>query len=186
MNKNIFLTGAAAAAFVAVSPAMATSPVAVCALADVSPKALACSGFFAGNLVGGSPASITAQKSGLAAIGFTWDGNLANIEKIATLNGSHTVDFTTLLKGISYVGFHFGGGTGSPGEATAFYKIDGGTGLDIITLAYSASSNAALYATNLAGGRVGVVPEPATWGMMVVGFGLIGVSRRRQATVVAA
>ena len=37
------------------------------------------------------------------------------------------------------------------------------------------------------GGTVGAVPEPATWGMMVAGFGLIGVARRRRgATAVAA
>ncbi len=32
---------------------------------------------------------------------------------------------------------------------------------------------------------VGTVPEPATWAMMIVGFGLVGVMRRRNRSVVA-
>jgi len=30
------------------------------------------------------------------------------------------------------------------------------------------------------GGGVGAVPEPATWALMIVGFGLVGSVRRRQ------
>ncbi len=32
---------------------------------------------------------------------------------------------------------------------------------------------------------VGAVPEPATWAMMVIGFGVVGVARRRRRSVAA-
>lgn len=35
----------------------------------------------------------------------------------------------------------------------------------------------------LPGGGGGVIPEPATWGMMIAGFGLIGAAARRRRTV---
>lgn len=35
-------------------------------------------------------------------------------------------------------------------------------------------------------GTFAVVPEPATWGMMIVGFGMVGMSVRRRQTVVTA
>ncbi|WP_188764074.1 PEPxxWA-CTERM sorting domain-containing protein, partial [Sandarakinorhabdus glacialis] len=40
---------------------------------------------------------------------------------------------------------------------------------------------------NFVGDAVGGVPEPATWGMMIVGFGLVGAAaRRRKALAVTA
>lgn len=38
-------------------------------------------------------------------------------------------------------------------------------------------------ATNVTPGNVGAVPEPATWAMMMVGFGMIGFGLRRRAKV---
>lgn len=105
------------------------------------------------------------------------------MEKIDGLSGSHTVDFTTLLVGVSYVAMHFGNDQGGPGNATAFYKIDAGSGIDKINLVYNASSNAVLYST---GGGGGGVPEPATWAMMITGFGLIGVAMRRRSSALVA
>jgi PEP-CTERM motif len=35
----------------------------------------------------------------------------------------------------------------------------------------------------LAGGGGGGVPEPATWAMMLIGFGIVGVSMRRRQKV---
>jgi hypothetical protein len=43
-----------------------------------------------------------------------------------------------------------------------------------------------LTAGDISGGGVGAVPEPATWAMMIVGFGIVGGSmryRRRNTTV---
>lgn len=142
-----------------------------CANTDISPTASNCTGFYEGNLL--NSANIQEQKDALSILGFTWDGNFNAVEKIDGLGGSHTVDFTTLLNGVTFLGFHFGNGQGGPGNATAFYKLDA-SNVDKLTLAYNASSNAVLYST-------GAVPEPATWGMMILGLGAIGgVMRRRQ------
>lgn len=178
MSKYLSMVMAGSAIALAISATAAGAT--TCALTDISPNALSCTGFFAGNLINGSPSDIAAQKAALLTLGYTWDGNFASIDKISGLSGSKTVDFATLIKGISYVGFHFGNGKGGPGNATAFYKIDGGTGLDVITLAYNASSNAALYATT------GGVPEPDAWLLMVAGFGMIGATLRRKSAVFAA
>jgi hypothetical protein len=151
----------------------------ICANNDISPTASDCAGFYDGNLLNQGGTHIQDQKDALSLLGFSWDGNFAAVEKISGLGGSKTVDFATALNGISFLGFHFGNGKGGPGEGTAFYKLDAGTNLDQILLKYSASSDAVLYST-------GAVPEPATWGMMLLGIGLIGgVMRRRQRQAVS-
>lgn len=142
----------------------------------LSRVATACSGFYAGNLLSNSPANITAQTSALAALGFAWDGNFNAAEKLGALASSLTVDFPTLLNGVSYIGIHFGNGVGGPGNATAFYKINANN-LDVINLAYNASSDAVLYSTE----SRSAVPEPVTWAMMIVGLGLAGTTMRRRA-----
>lgn len=153
----------------------------ICSLGDITPAASACSGFYDGNLLSNNAGDIAAQTTALAAIGYTFNGDFNSLEKISPLNGSQTVDFATLLQGTTYVAFHFGGGRGGPGNATAFYRLDAGAGLDIINLFYNASSNAVLYSTTPAG-----VPEPATWGLMLGGFFLTGLGVRRNRSTVAA
>jgi hypothetical protein len=170
MFKNVMITVIAAGALFGTAAQAATA----CGLGDLGPSALACSGFYDGNLL--NNAHVSEQQAALAALGFTWDGNWNAVEKVENLNGSHTVDFSTLLQGVSFVAFHFGNGQGGPGQATAFYKIDAGAGLDTLTLNYNASSNAVLYSTTPGGG----VPEPATWAMMIAGFGLAGAALRRR------
>jgi hypothetical protein len=149
----------------------------VCSITDITPTAEACAGFYAGNLLNGSPAGVQGQTDALASLGFSWDGNFSEVETLSGLSGSHTADFSTLLQGISYVAFHFGNGQGGPGNSTAFYRLDAGTGLDTITLAYNASSNAVLYST-----QVAAVPELQTYAMLLAGLGVLGfVARRRKA-----
>ena len=191
---TIITTIAAAMIATAASAASAakTGP-AVCALTDLSKKAVACKGFYSGNLVAGSPSAIASQKAALGLLGYKWDGAFSKVETIASLNGAHSVMFNTVLKGISFIALHFGGGTGGPGEATAFYELDAGTGLarNTLTFAYDASSNAALYATNVrpigtGGGSVGTVPEPASSALLIGGFGFVGGALRdKRAAVVA-
>ncbi|WP_243445868.1 PEPxxWA-CTERM sorting domain-containing protein [Polymorphobacter arshaanensis] len=124
-------------------------------------------------MLSNSPADIFAQTTHLAGLGFAWNGNWNAVEKISGLGGSHSVDFATMLHGISYVAFHFGNGTGGPGNVTAFYMIDAGASTDVLTLNYNASSNAVLYST-------GTVPEPASWALMIAGFGMVGAGLRRR------
>jgi hypothetical protein len=168
------------AAAVVTTLAFATSAQAVdCALTDISPNAQACGGFSSGQLLSGNPTAVAAQISALGILGFTWDGtNFNSFEKISGLAGNQTVNFASLLNGVTYIGLHFGGGTGSPtpgADSTAFYRFDAGTNLDTFTLAYNASSDAILYSTAPA------IPEPETYALMLAGLGVIGfVARRRR------
>lgn len=173
--RKLSIIAAAAAALVS-SPAMATlvPTGTACQNSDTVPTALACTGFYAGNLTAAGGPTVQDQIDALALLGFTWNGT--QVEKLEGLAGAQLIDFTTLLTGISYVSVHFGNGQGGPGNgnATAFYKLDGGAGLDTFRIAYRASSSAVLYGVSPA------VPEPATWGMMLLGFGIVGSAARRR------
>lgn len=162
------------AALAMAGQAQAAAPLALCAVTDITPNAEACAGWFAGNLNSNSPADVAATTAALLSLGLVYDGTWE--EKLDGLNGSHTVDFATLLTGIVYVGFHHGNGQGGPGNGTAFYRLDAGAGLDQFTLFYNASSNAVLFANGVPRG----VPEPATWAMMLLGFGAVGGAMRRR------
>lgn len=153
----------------------------ICDNTDITPNAVACVGFKSGNLLNNKPSNIQAQKDALKLLGFEWDGSTI-LQKVDGLGGSQTVDFSSILSGVSYVAFHFGNGQGGPGQATAFYKIDSNVDIDKLTLIYKASSNAVLYATGL---PTSAVPEPGTWALLITGFGMIGYGARRRAGRVA-
>lgn len=170
-----------------------------CLLTDVSPKALACTGFFDGNLLNNK--QVAAQTSALKTLGFAWDGDFNAVSKIDSLDGATLVDFGDLktnsvdtLYGDTWVGVHFGNGAGLGGQVTGFWKIDAGLeGLSSFLLNITkGSSGAVLYSTQSApkgGGGikpdVGNVPEPANWAMMIAGFGLVGATMRRRRTAIA-
>jgi hypothetical protein len=180
-----------------------------CLLSDVKPTAVACSGFFEKNLLSNNKGDITAQQEALSAIGFKWDGDFKAVSKIDSLNGSTIVDFSTgsnpvkTLYGDTWIGVHFGGGAGLGGNATGFWKIDAGLeGLNSILLTITkGSSGAVLYGTQSAptgggggggggfgggiGPDVGVIPEPASWMMLIAGFGLVGAAKRRRVAAIA-
>lgn len=52
--------------------------------------------------------------------------------------------------------------------------------IDVLSGGYAAFDNIKITADNIGGG---VVPEPATWAMLILGFGLVGAMRRRQRAV---
>ena len=54
--------------------------------------------------------------------------------------------------------------------------------IDVLSGGYAAFDNIKITADDKGGG---VVPEPATWAMLIIGFGLVGAVRRRQRTVAA-
>lgn len=161
-----------------------------------------CSGFWSGNLLSGSPADVTAQNSALNAmlgtVGTNYYGN--QLQNIGSLGGSSSVNFTSLLTGITVIGIHWGEGAqifgGDPnyngnGGGTSFYVFNAGAGVDVFNLRAPAlangSSGATLYST---GGGCGtaevgacgtVVPEPSTYALMATGLlGLFGFARRRR------
>lgn len=186
------------AALVALSATALTSPASAaltlgstaCALTDVSPTATACKGWYSGNLNNGSPSGKNDQAAALnALLGVsTYSGStLTWLESLSSLSGS-TANFVLPLFGKTIVSFHVGAAkgaaTGVGYQSTAFYLFDAGNtpgGLDIVGFNRAGLSNARLYST----GKFirTAVPEPATWGMMIVGFGLVGASLRRRKAV---
>lgn len=167
-----------------------TSTPIACNVHDISITAIACSGFYDKNLLSNS--DIAGQKTGLQAIGFDWDGDFNGLVAAGNkldANGATTLNFATPLSGITIMGIHFGGGgADGVGNGTAFYRFDAGTALNALDLFYQGSSGVVIYST----GRLapppppeqGAVPEPASWAMMIAGFGLVGAAMRRQRTAV--
>ncbi len=50
--------------------------------------------------------------------------------------------------------------------------------IDLLSGGYAAFDNITITADNVGGG-VGAIPEPASWAMMIAGFGLVGATQRR-------
>ena len=157
-----------------------------CTFDQISPAASACQGWFDGNLNGGSDdkneASAAALNALLGTDAFTGD-NLTFLENLGSISGSF-IDFKTPLFGETVIAFHVGGANGQDSgigyTATAFFKFDAGNlvgGLDKIDLNVAGLSNARLYST---GAFQAAVPEPATWAMMILGFGAIGLQLRKR------
>lgn len=196
----------AGAAIAAASPAVAVSaptPTPVndpCSYAFIS-GAIACQGYYGGNLITGTTGSATTANeltyinlllTGTPSTadtlptsnGATYTGSYPGLNygtvlgAITGLNGSATLDFGSLnLSGLTILGAHFGNSTDSNAtNVTAFWLLDlGSTITHTITLSNGqGSSNAQIFAT---GGSA--VPEPATWAMMLLGFGAMGASLRR-------
>jgi hypothetical protein len=167
-------TAALAGALVAAAPAYAAAP--DCSVVTFSVATIDCLGFFTGNLVTDGGPKLT------EALGYTvqLDPSASSLVEKFDLSGS-TIDFDTEISGPTVIGLHFGGGnTGFNG--TAFWLLDVPAGTDSITWSSDVQkgiSNAGLYGTG------GVVPEPATWAMMIAGFGLTGAAIRRRKTRVA-
>ena len=196
MSTNIALLKRTSFGVAAVAAVLAFMPTAAsaeslpnCSITDLT-GATACSGYFGGNLNSGSPANILAQQDALSAIGFDWDGDFSAVEKLETFDGQQ-IDFDALLTGISYVSVHWGAGQGpvkTRGGTTGFYRIDAGTGLDVLMSAFGSVSNAVLYNPgddDGGGGTPGGIPEPAVWLQLMLGFGLAGAAVRRRAKPVA-
>ena len=174
------------------------------AYADVTPTndpctygyvtgAVACQGYYGGNLITGSmnSATTTAENNAINQLitnavsqgpgytppylGLDYDTVLG---AVTDLNGSATLNFGSLnLSGLTIVGAHFGNNIDSdPNNITAFWLLDLGNNVThTITLSNGqGSSNAQIFSTGTP-----AVPEPATWAMMLLGFGAIGLAMRR-------
>ena len=76
----------------------------------------------------------------------------------------------------SYYGNPNGGGNG--GEKYAFFNFNSDVKFDHINLVENGGGGFEL--DNVTFGNTGAVPEPATWAMMIAGFGMIGFALRRR------
>lgn len=172
------LAGAAALGFssaaiadpptVPVSDGTCTSPT-----GDTVPQAQLCTGYYTGNIFDNSSVDQQAITAALAGFGITYTGDIADYQGFSGLGG--LTDLSSLfgnLIGVQVIGIHYGGGAG--GGESAFYQIDFGPAPgQALTLTLPASSNVYRF-TSTSG-----VPEPATWAMMLLGFGGIGFAIRR-------
>jgi hypothetical protein len=212
MNVTTRMLAIAASLVLALSGAKANNrplDLPVCSLADIS-AATACSGYFAGNLNGGSSDKVADSQLALAAIGFNWDG-VTIVQKIESFSGQ-AIAFSQPLIGTSFISVHYGAGQGPakvPGGTTGFYKLENAVSQSSFATLFGSLSNAILYA-NVAptggvgngpgggngggnigsetgiggtGGGTGAIPEPATWMQLIAGFGLIGLARRSRRRV---
>lgn len=172
-----------------------------CSYATVT-GAVACVGYYDGNLITGTTGSATtsAEQTYISQLlsgsatnsgpGYTPPYTLDTstvLGAIPDLGGSTTLDFGSLmLSGITVLGAHFGQNTSGGvkyNSVTAFWLLNlGSTPTSTLTLQSGtiASSNAQIFGT---GGNVpsqSSVPEPSTWALMLTGFGLAGAALRRR------
>lgn len=151
-----------------------------------TPDAVACAGYYAGNLLNGSSTDIANQQAAIDSLPGTyqWGGNWSALENstnpdsvITSLTNGNQLNFGTTMFGLTIIGAHFGNVAGDAGNVSVFWLFDfGTTGANFVTLDDpSGWSNAALYTT----GTPPAVPEPATWAMLLLGFGAAGAAMRR-------
>ena len=134
-----------------------------------------CYGRYTGNVLSNNSGDNANINAALTALGYGGPvisyGALPSGSIITPLNGAPAVNFPGLFNGTLFLGVHYGGGQG--GGQTTFYRVNA-SNLDIIGLNLSASSTATVLAQVAAS-----VPEPASWALMLAGFGAIGYTLRR-------
>ena len=186
MKPVTMLIAAAASATIFALPAQATT----CALSDFTPAATACAGYVDGPTIfnnnSGNVATVTSM---LTSLGFVNAGsiNFASLYangsplKLSNLTGATHLSWSgaPTLSGTIFVGMHWGG---HGGDENAIYKLmlqSPVTSLTVKAENPGGTSDAVLFLAPAS------VPEPATWAMMIAGFGLAGAAYRRRSTKVA-
>ena len=154
--------------------------------------AIACEGYFGGNILqtndaGAIQTAVDAllsstptdpnPQNGYVPLPYTYGGILETIDSLNSTTNIAT--FSALLSGQVIIGAHFGQNAdpGAAGENsfTGFWLFN------ITTPTHSIVFDSALGTSNvvLLQNTGGAVPEPATWAMMLLGFGGIGFAMRR-------
>lgn len=156
-----------------------------CSLNDVSflgIKAVDCRGYFSKNILSGNAGDLTTQQTALAQMGLTWPKtNWPAVDASKDNNGNQLGEFGPMF-GTTYIGIHYGRGNGPvdvEGGVTAIYKLVFGTETTSFNISPGSVSSVALYSTE-SPGDMELVPEPATWAMLIAGFGVVGAAMRRR------
>lgn len=174
----------AAAALVIASMASTPASAAVaCAgfMDNFDPNAIDCNGFYDGNVLSNNGGDVDIQEAAVEDLLGTdidpFDFN--DFPKIDNLGGATTLDLGGTFFGLTVIGIHFGAAQGQPDNvdnATGFFLFDfGAGGASSIDTSIPGSSALVLY-----GGDGTAVPEPSTWGMLLLGFGAAGFALRRR------
>lgn len=177
--KHVLKAGIAALALFAAAPASAAlTVVANCDATTPDPDAIDCGGYYAGNLNNNSPADEADLQTaidlliGAGVIDYEFTAVEGTKDFFDLQNG--ILEFDAALYGTQIFSLHFGGAGDYDGDVTVLYLFDFGTaGATSVDLNQDGFSNGIIITPP------GGVPEPATWAMMLMGFGAAGVSMRR-------
>jgi hypothetical protein len=125
-----------------------------------------------------------------AAVADTYllNGNFSRLDPFVTPNGGQDGVLASIFKGSgsTYTSLYSNVLTGSLGSSVGFTGLStslaAGDYIDFVVNRRTAfnTDSTGLQATISFGAVAGAVPEPATWAMMIVGFGLIGGAMRRR------
>jgi hypothetical protein len=128
-----------------------------------------------------------APASGVGVLGlvgvFLDNSTLSGATEPAGLDFSSGLNFAALSPGLAQIFWIGDGLTGTgTGASQVFTAPSGATRLFLGTVdGFSWNDNSGAYAVTLNyQGAITAVPEPATWAMMLIGFGLIGATARRR------
>lgn len=142
--------------------------------------------FFVFDLAGYSGGAITSATLAIAQP--SPDGYISAAPSITYTNWDVTTSIADLISTTSNLATYADLGSGINYASTTILPSSIGTDV-LVSLngAALASLNSAIGGGWAVGGAVAAIPEPASWAMMVLGFGLAGAAmRRRQSVVVTA
>ncbi|WP_136163168.1 PEPxxWA-CTERM sorting domain-containing protein [Sphingomonas flavalba] len=196
MFGKLALTAAAAVTFIGLSsPASALTLGATnCALSDIGSalagtEAIACRGWYDNNNLNGN--SEAKRKDSAAALNALFNTTTFDWQTLSWIDefdvGGNVINFATPLFGQTVLAIHVGAAKGEPNgvgyTSTAFFIFDAGNlpgGLTSLDFNRAGLSNVRVYSTGTYTPPTNAVPEPATWAMLIAGFGLAGVAARRR------
>lgn len=141
---------------------------------------VSCAGGYSGNLNQGSPLTGTGLTA-IQALGYTGTGAYPDANA-KDFNGgnTNTISFAgQTFSGLTIIGLHYGQSGDPGGNATSFFSFLAAPGTTSITVTGRAHANELALSNMVLYSTGGAVPEPATWAMMLLGFGAIGFSMRR-------